>query len=159
MASATTPALAAEVSEAGGLGSLGLGTISADAAAAEIQPFGQMTAKPLNANFFCHEDPVDVTGTGETMRRRLAPFFQELSAGDVPDPGPLKRGTCGLEVLSGGVIRGPGPWAVVVHGAGAMVSMAGGIQSKCLAIKKAAMNAAIIPNKEKGLEAGRPLTH
>jgi hypothetical protein len=31
-----------------------------------------------------------------------------------------------------------------------MVSMAGGIQSKCLAMKKAAMNAAIILNKEKG---------
>jgi hypothetical protein len=31
-----------------------------------------------------------------------------------------------------------------------MVSMAGGIQSKCLATKKAAMNAAIILNKEKG---------
>ena len=37
MASATTPALAAKVSEAGGLGSLGLGAISVDAAAAEIQ--------------------------------------------------------------------------------------------------------------------------
>ena len=50
---------------------------------------------------------------------------------------------------SGVGVRGPGPWAVV-HGAGAMVSMAGGIQSKCLATKKAAMNAAIILNKEKG---------
>ena len=86
MASATTPALAAKVSEAGGLGSLGLGAISVDAAAAEIQRFGQMTAKPLNANFFCHEDPVDVTGTGGSMRHRLAPFFQEHSAGDVPEP-------------------------------------------------------------------------
>ena len=45
--------------------------------------------------------------------------------------------------LSGVRVRGPGPWAVV-RGAGAMVSMAGGIQSKCLAMKKAAMNAAII---------------
>jgi len=53
--------------------------------------------------------------------------------------------------LSGVGVRGPGPWAVV-HGAGAMVSMAGGVQSRCLATKKAAMNAAIIPNKEKGLE-------
>ena len=50
--------------------------------------------------------------------------------------------------LSGGGIRGPGPMGVV-RGAGAMVSMAGGIQSKCLAMKKAAMNAAIILNKEK----------
>jgi hypothetical protein len=30
--------------------------------------------------------------------------------------------------------------------------MAGGIQKRCLAMKNAAMNAAIILNKEKGLE-------
>ena len=30
----------------------------------------------------------------------------------VRDPGGLKRGSCGLEVLSGVRIRGPGPWAV-----------------------------------------------
>jgi nitronate monooxygenase len=86
MASATTPALAAEVSEAGGLGSLGLGTSTAEAAAAEIQRFRQMSDKPLNANFFCHEEPGDVIGTGEGMRRRLAPFYQEHNAGDVPEP-------------------------------------------------------------------------
>ena len=62
----------------------------------------------------------------------------------VRDPGALDCGSCVLESWSGGGIRGPGPWAVVVRGAGAMVSMAGGIQSKCLAMKKAAMNAAII---------------
>jgi nitronate monooxygenase len=86
MASATTPALAASVSEAGALGSLGLGTSTAEAAAAEIQRFRQMTEKPLNANFFCHEGPGDVTGTGEAMRRRLAPFYQAHNAGDVPLP-------------------------------------------------------------------------
>jgi hypothetical protein len=31
-----------------------------------------------------------------------------------------------------------------MRGAGAMESMAGGVQSRCLAMKKAAMNAAII---------------
>ena len=61
----------------------------------------------------------------------------------VRDPGPLKRGSCVLEGLSGGRVRGPGPMGVV-HGAGAMESMAGGVQSRCLAMKKAAMNVAII---------------
>jgi hypothetical protein len=61
----------------------------------------------------------------------------------VRDPGALKRGSSGLGNLSGVRIRGPGPWAVV-HGAGAIVSMAGGVLSRCLAMKKAAMNAAII---------------
>ena len=67
----------------------------------------------------------------------------------VRDPGGLKRGSRGLESLSGVRVRGPGPMG---RGArcGAMVSMAGSIQSKCLAMKKAAMNAAIILNKEKG---------
>ena len=39
----------------------------------------------------------------------------------VRDPGVLKTGSCGLESLSGGGIRGPGPMGVV-HGAGAMES-------------------------------------
>ncbi len=86
MAGAATPALAATVSEAGGLGSLGLGTSTPEVTAAEIQRFKQMTEKPLNANFFCHDDPGDVAGTGHAMRQRLAPFFQEHNAGQVPEP-------------------------------------------------------------------------
>lgn len=86
MAGAATPALAATVSEAGGLGSLGLGTSTPEATAAEIQRFKQMTAKPLNANFFCHDDPGDVSGSGEAMRRHLAGYFQEHGAGEVPEP-------------------------------------------------------------------------
>ncbi|MCA8928707.1 MAG: nitronate monooxygenase [Alphaproteobacteria bacterium] len=96
MASATTPALAASVSEAGALGSLGLGTSTAEVAAAEIQRFRQMTEKPLNANFFCHDSPGDVTGTGHHMRRRLAPFYQDHNAGDVPEP-TVPYGTFGPE--------------------------------------------------------------
>ena len=86
MAGAATPALAATVSEAGGLGSLGLGTSSPEAAAAEIQRFKQMSARPLNTNFFCHEEPGDVTGTGKTMQARLQKYFDESDKGAVPDP-------------------------------------------------------------------------
>ena len=102
MAGAATPALAATVSEAGGLGSLGLGTSTPEVAAVEIQRFKQMTGKPLNANFFCHEEPGDVTGTGRAMRRHLAPLFQEHNAGDVPEPS-VPYGTFGAghaEVLT-----------------------------------------------------------
>lgn len=86
MAGATTPALAAEVSEAGGLGALGLGTLTPEAAAAEIQRFKQRSDKPLNANFFCHEDPGDVLGGGRHMRQRLAPFYRDHNVGEVPEP-------------------------------------------------------------------------
>jgi len=86
MASAATSALAAEVSEAGALGSLGLGTLAADAAAIEIRRFRQRTPKPLNANFFCHDEPAAdaVKGAGEAIRRRLAPHFAEHGEGEVP---------------------------------------------------------------------------
>lgn len=96
MAGATTPALAAEVSKAGGLGSLGLGTVAADVAGAEIRRFRQMTDKPLNANFFCHETPRHVAGTGRHMRQRLAPFYQHHNAGEVPEP-TIPYGTFGPE--------------------------------------------------------------
>ncbi len=86
MAGAATPALAATVSEAGGLGSLGLGTSSPEEAKAEIRRFRQMSAKALNTNFFCHEEPGDVTGTGEGMRKRLQPYFDEAGKGGVPAP-------------------------------------------------------------------------
>ena len=63
-------------------------------------------------------------------------FLTAISARHLPAkiPGPwpaghgpraLKRGTCVRESLSGVRIRGPSPRAVVVHGAGAMVSMVG----------------------------------
>ena len=86
MAGAATPALAATVSEGGGLGSLGLGTSTPEATAAEIGRFRQMSAKPLNTNFFCHEEPGDVTGTGEGMRARLQKYFDEAGKGPVPEP-------------------------------------------------------------------------
>ena len=55
----------------------------------------------------------------------LANFLDPWPA--VPDQGALKLRSRGLKILSGVRIRGPGPMGVV-HGAGAMVSMAGGIQ-------------------------------
>ena len=61
----------------------------------------------------------------------------------VRDLGALKPASCGLEVLSGARVRGPGPWALM-RGSGAIVSMAGSIQNRCLAMKNAAMNAEII---------------
>lgn len=86
MAGAATPALAATVSETGGLGSLGLGTSTPEVTAAEIQRFKQMSARPLNTNFFCHPEPGDVTGTGKAMQARLQQYFDETGKGRVPDP-------------------------------------------------------------------------
>ena len=88
MASASTPELAAAVSNAGGLGSLGLGTSSVEAARSAIEQVQQATDRPLNANFFAHSTPPTGGDAGD-MRAHLAPYYAELSLGDVPDPAPL----------------------------------------------------------------------
>ena len=86
MAGSTTPELAAAVSNAGGLGSLGLGTVPAEAGGAEIQAFGELSAGPLNANYFAHEDPGEVDMTGREMRRHLQRRYFEAGLGEVPVP-------------------------------------------------------------------------
>lgn len=60
MAGVSTPELAAEVSNQGGLGSLGLGASSIDAARQQILKTQELTDYPFQLNFFCHESmPLD----------------------------------------------------------------------------------------------------
>jgi len=86
MAGATTPELAAAVSNAGGLGSLGLATSPTDAAEEQIAAFRALSNRSLNINFFCHADPGDVSDTGAAMRARLQPYYTAKGLGDVPVP-------------------------------------------------------------------------
>lgn len=55
MAGVSTPELAAEVSNHGGLGSLGLGASSVEAARKQILQTQALTKNPFQINFFCHE--------------------------------------------------------------------------------------------------------
>jgi nitronate monooxygenase len=86
MAGASTPELAAAVSNAGGLGSLGLATVSPGEGGAQIEAFGELSGRPLNANYFCHEEPSDVEGTAREMRARLQRRYFEAGLGEVPPP-------------------------------------------------------------------------
>jgi len=54
MAGVSTPALAAAVSNAGGLGSLGVGAMDAEAARKAIADTRALTSKAININLFCH---------------------------------------------------------------------------------------------------------
>ena len=58
MAGTATPALAAAVSNAGALGSLGLASSSVDTARAMIAETRALTDQPFNLNLFCHKPPV-----------------------------------------------------------------------------------------------------
>ncbi|WP_290686895.1 MULTISPECIES: NAD(P)H-dependent flavin oxidoreductase [unclassified Haematobacter] len=80
MAGVSTPALAAAVSEAGGLGALGLGASSATAARQAITDTQALTKKPINVNFFCHR-PVPRNEPVETAWIHTAsPLFANFGA-------------------------------------------------------------------------------
>lgn len=81
MAGTSTPRLAAEVSEAGGLGSLGLGSAASPQAAAEqIRATRQLTDRPFNANFFCHVPATPDAAREARWLAHLAPEFERFGA-------------------------------------------------------------------------------
>jgi nitronate monooxygenase len=78
MAGTSTPALAAAVSNAGGLGSLGLGSVDAVKGRAMIEATAGLTNRAFNINLFCHRPPVpDPTRDArwiEVLRPEFAKF-------------------------------------------------------------------------------------
>ncbi|MGY4720124.1 NAD(P)H-dependent flavin oxidoreductase [Naumannella cuiyingiana] len=68
MAGPGTPALAAAVSEAGGLGNLPAGYAPASSLAADIAAVRELTERPFGVNVFCPQ-PMDEAGQGEAVAR------------------------------------------------------------------------------------------
>jgi nitronate monooxygenase len=89
MAGSSTPNLAAAVSAAGGLGSLGLALAVPEdirQACAEMRARG---AERFNLNFFVMPNlPPQPTEARARMRARLVPFYADRGLGQVPDPAP-----------------------------------------------------------------------
>jgi nitronate monooxygenase len=81
MAGYATPALAAAVGNAGGLGALGSATLALPEVAAQVAAFRGQSNAGINLNFFCHPEPL-ATDTPE-MLAALAPFHD---AAGVPRP-------------------------------------------------------------------------
>ena len=80
MAGVSTPALAAAVSNAGGLGSISVGAQDAAQARASIEQTRALTAGPFNVNVFCHA-PAQADPVREAAwLARLAPHFAEFGA-------------------------------------------------------------------------------
>jgi nitronate monooxygenase len=86
MGSMTTPALAAAVSNAGGLGGLGMWGLSAPDAERRIAGFRQQSARAVNANYPLWSDPGDLTGAAPEMRQKLEAMFDEAGLGNMPEP-------------------------------------------------------------------------
>jgi nitronate monooxygenase len=87
MASAATPELAAAVGEAGGLGALGSAMLPVDELRRQAERVRELTKRPFQLNFFCHERAEIGPGTAARARDRFAAVYAELGLGDPPEPG------------------------------------------------------------------------
>lgn len=86
MGSLSTPALAAAVSNAGGLGGLGMWGLSAEDAERRIAGFRQQSAGGLNVNYPLWPEPRTSKATSEAMRTHLRTYYNAHNLGEVPEP-------------------------------------------------------------------------
>ena len=86
MGSASTPALAAAVTNAGGLGGLGMWGRTAEQAARRIAGFRQQSGGSLNVNYPIWPDPRCGPDIIEAMQRQLQPQYDAHGLGPVPEP-------------------------------------------------------------------------
>jgi nitronate monooxygenase len=80
MAGVSSPAMAAAVSESGGLGSLGVGAMNADKAREAILQFRALSSGPLNVNLFVHRPAHADVSKEAAWLRRLHPEFERFGA-------------------------------------------------------------------------------
>jgi nitronate monooxygenase len=87
MAGAGTPALAAAVSNVGGLDSLGVGATNAEGARKMIAAFRALSARSLNVNVFCRQPAKLDAKPGERMDRATAAGVRAIwrNPADTPD--------------------------------------------------------------------------
>lgn len=88
MAGVSTPRLAAEVSNAGALGSLGLGASNAAQARTMLEDARALTRGPLNANVFCHVPARRDAAREAAWLAHLAPLFAQAG---IPAPSRLEE--------------------------------------------------------------------
>jgi nitronate monooxygenase len=82
----STPALAAAVSNAGGLGGLGMWGFSAEDAERRVAGFRQQSGGSLNVNYPLWPEPKVTPQAREAMQKRLQPFYNAKGLGRVPEP-------------------------------------------------------------------------
>src|SRR5687767_4750070 len=78
MAGVQGAALAAAVTNAGGLGSLPCALLDLDALRDELTTLRAHATGPFNVNFFCHSPPVFDDSRDAAWRAALAPYYAEL---------------------------------------------------------------------------------
>src|SRR5690242_1479785 len=82
----STPALAAAVSNAGGLGGIGMWGFSAEDAERRIAGFRQQSGGSLNVNYPLWPEPSITPEASAAMRKFLQPRYDAKGLGAVPEP-------------------------------------------------------------------------
>ncbi|OTG83585.1 NAD(P)H-dependent flavin oxidoreductase [Acinetobacter sp. ANC 4648] len=80
MAGVSTPELAAEVTNQGGLGSLGIGASSIESARAQILKTKQLTDGSFQLNFFCHTPAKLNISENNAWIQYITPHFEKFGA-------------------------------------------------------------------------------
>jgi nitronate monooxygenase len=80
MAGTSTPAMAAEVANAGALGSLGVAAMGATSARAAIAAVRERSRRSLNVNVFCHPPARPDAAVEAAWIERLRPEFERFGA-------------------------------------------------------------------------------
>jgi nitronate monooxygenase len=80
MAGTSTPAMAAAVSGAGALGSIGVGAVDAEAAATMIAAIRALTDAPFNVNLFVHAPAISDAAREAAWIAALTPLFEAFDA-------------------------------------------------------------------------------
>jgi nitronate monooxygenase len=88
MAGTSTPAMAAAVTDAGGLGSVGIGAVNAAGARGMIETLQRLTSGPVNVNVFCHRPATQDDARERQWLAGLRPLFAQYGA---QPPGGLKE--------------------------------------------------------------------
>jgi nitronate monooxygenase len=88
MAGSATPELAAAVSEAGGLGSLGCSNMTVEEIRVSTNKLRTRSNRPFNLNFFANPAPQAGASVFAATRERLKPWYAELGLGEPPDVEP-----------------------------------------------------------------------
>jgi nitronate monooxygenase len=113
MAGVQAGALAAAVSQAGGLGSLPCALLAPETMRQELERVRARTSNPLNVNFFCHVPPPPDAAREAAWRKLLAPYYRELDID--PDSIPAGPGRAPFSDESADVLEPFRPEVVSFH--------------------------------------------
>lgn len=80
MAGVSTPAMAAAVNQAGGLGGISIGHLDVARARVAIQQTRELTDHPFNVNLFCHKVPASQPAVETGWLETLRPHFTRYGA-------------------------------------------------------------------------------